>query len=125
MGTEIYLKSMAGLFFLAIGMPLILAPLLWARLMRWNVPETKDLTNYFGRCLGSVVTAICIIYWRYAGDATLHPLMLELLLVAFGLMVAVHIWGAITRTQPWTETAEIPAYFALSSLAAAFRWGWF
>ena len=124
MTIPIYLKSMAVLFTLAIGLPLLFAPLGWAKLMRWQLPAELDLTNYFGRCLGAVVTAISVTYFRFAENAALHHLMLELLLAAFGLMVFVHVWGAIRRTQPWTETAEIPVYFLLSAAAAAFRWGY-
>ena len=50
-----------------------------------------------------------------------NPAMLELLLMAFGLMVLVHAWGFLQRAQPWTETAEIPVYFALAAYAAALR----
>ena len=121
MTTPVYLKSMAVLFTLAIGLPLLIAPLSWGRLMRWKIPGDTDLTNYFGRCLGAVVTAISVLYFRYADNPALHAFMLELLLAAFGLMVVVHMWGFLKRAQPWTETAEIPVYFALAAYAAALR----
>lgn len=121
MHTVIYLKTMAILFTLAIGLPLLVAPLFWARLMRWKIPDDTDLTYYFGRCLGAVVTAISVLYFLHASNPALHAFMLELLLAAFGLMVVVHMWGFLKRTQPWTETAEIPVYFVLAAIAAVLR----
>ncbi len=125
MSAVIYLKTMSILFTLAIGLPLLIVPLSWARLMRWQIPADTDLTNYFGRCLGAVVTAIAFLVFVYADKGALHAFMLELLLGAFALMVAVHVWGFLKRAQPWTETAEIPLYLLLSLSAAGFRFGWF
>lgn len=121
MHVTIYLKIMGALFILAVGLPLLIAPLRWARLMRWHLPGHADLTNYFGRCLGAVVTSISALYLGYADSPHLQPFMLELLIAAFGLMVLVHVWGFIRRTQPWTETAEIPLYLALSVYAGLLR----
>lgn len=123
MQAALYLKIMGGLFIVAVGLPLLLAPLRWARLMRWNIPASVDLTNYFGRCLGAVVTSISALYLRYADLPHLQGFMLELLILAFGLMVLVHIWGFIRRTQPWTETAEIPLYLGLTVWAIYLRAG--
>ena len=41
--------------------------------------------------------------------------------VAGFLLGAVHIWGALRREQPWTETAEIPLYVGLGALALWIR----
>ena len=44
--------------FLLLGLPLLFRPLLWASILRWNVPADDDLTVYFGRSLGAV---LCVI----------------------------------------------------------------
>jgi hypothetical protein len=34
----------------------------------------------------------------------------------------VHLWGALRRMQPWTETAEIALYALVTGIALWIRW---
>ena len=89
------------------GLPLTLFPLRWARVLGWRIPEHTHLAVYFGRCLGGV---ICAIAW-FAIMATSNPLLLEffyqMMLLLFVAMVLVHVYGAVKRIQPVSETIEI------------------
>ncbi len=107
------------LFFLVVyALPLLLIPLRWARWFAWEVqPGNTDLTVYFGRCLGGVALAIVIAVGRAIPDPSSHKMLFELVGLATGMMTLVHIWGALRRAQPWTETAEIGFYGAVSATA--------
>jgi hypothetical protein len=43
--------------------------------------------------------------------------LFRLIQIIGALMTGVHVWGAVRREQPWTETAEIPLYAGLAVLA--------
>jgi glucose dehydrogenase len=113
-----FLWVAAAAFLVVYGLPLLLAPLTWARWFQWELPGRTDLTVYFGRCLGGVALAIVFVGIRAAPHPAAHPLVFELIIVACGLMALVHIWGAIRKVQPWTENAEIVLYAGLTALAA-------
>jgi len=113
-----------GLAFVVVyGLPLLLAPLGWARLFRWRLPVERDLAVYLGRCLGGVAVAIVVAAFRAAPAPARHPVVLELIAVSCGLLTLVHVWGAVRRTQPWTETAEIALYAVVTAIAVALRLG--
>ena len=78
---------------------------------------------YLGRCLGCVITAVCFAAMRVAWDPAGRAMLLELLAVAFALMIAVHVHGWLRRTQPPLETAELPGFVALTALALWLRFG--
>lgn len=95
---------------LVFAAPIFLVPLSWARLMRWKLPEHTDLAVYFGRCLGAFILIVEGLMLRagLTGEALLTTFEV---LAAVGLfMVAVHVYGALRRIQPWTETLEIGFY---------------
>jgi hypothetical protein len=123
--AALFLLVSVAVFLPLFALPLLFAPFAWARVFRWTLPADRDLARYFGRCLGAVACALAVLVLRAAFDATLRPATLELLIVAFGILVGVHVWGAIRKQQPWTETAEIALYLAFSGAAAWFRWGSF
>jgi hypothetical protein len=120
--TTVYLVACAAAFTLFYGLPLALAPLAWARRLGW---QTRDdaLTVYLGRCLGCVITAVCVAAMRVAADPAGRPMLLELLAVAFFLMIVVHLHGWLRGTQPPLETAELPGFLALTALALWLRFG--
>lgn len=107
---------MATLFFAVVyALPLLFVPLRWARWFAWPVQEeNKELTIYFGQCLGGVATAIILAIVRAIPDPGSHKLILELIFFVTGLMTVVHVWGAIRRKWPWTETVEIGMYAAVA-----------
>jgi hypothetical protein len=87
--------------------PLALAPMTWARMFQWRLPDDPDLAFYFGRCLGALAIAVEYVLWRGSRDIAVAPVALGGLGIFCAIMVAVHIDGAIRKIQPWTETVEI------------------
>lgn len=121
MSSRLFLIVAASGFLAAFALPLLFAPLAWARAFRWRIPEETALTVYFGRCLGAVAVAICGACFVAAAHPEEHRLLFDLIAAVGVLMVGVHAWGWLRRAQPWTETAEIPLYAALAALAIACR----
>ena len=116
------LVSGAG-FLIIYGLPLMLFPLRWARWFRWAVPGETALTVYLGRCVGVLAVAIIIVCLRAVPQPERFPELFELIAWIGGLMTGLHIYGAVQRVQPWTETAEIVVYAALGILAVWLRSG--
>ena len=115
--ARVFLLVAGTVFSITIALPLFLAPLWWAKRFRWTLPADPSLTIYFGRCLGAVGIAIAALSLRAARDPAAHLEIFELLAVIGALLTVVHAWGAIRRSQPWTETVEIGLY-ALTTVAA-------
>jgi hypothetical protein len=116
------LASGAG-FLLLYGLPLTFFPLRWARWFRWILPGESALTVYFGRCVGVLAVAIIIVSLGAVPHPERFPVLFELIAWIGALMTALHVYGAIRRVQPWTETAEIALYAVLAVLAAWLRSG--
>ncbi len=88
-------------------LPLTLAPMSWARLFLWRLPDDPDLAYYFGRCLGALAISMEILLWQGSRNAAITPVAVLAIGLFCAIMVAVHIDGALRKIQPWTETAEI------------------
>jgi drug/metabolite transporter (DMT)-like permease len=107
-----------GIFFLLLyAAPLLLFPLRWARWFRWRLPQETELTVYFGRCLGAVAVAIVFFCLRAAPDPRANRSIFFLLCVAGVLLTAVHVYGALRRAQPASETAEIGLYVGVTAVS--------
>jgi len=115
--SDLFLIGLALTSVALLGLPLFFAPLAWARLLRWPQPEERRLTVYLGRCLGAVICVLAAFALVAAGDPALQPFFFQIVMANFGLMVAVHAWGAFRRIQPWTETAETFVWLGLLVLA--------
>jgi hypothetical protein len=114
----------SGIGFLFVyGLPLVLFPLRWARWFRWTVPAETALAVYFGRCVGVLAVAIIVVTLRAVPHPEQFPVLFDLIAWIGGLMTGLHVYGAIRREQPWTETAEIALYAALAALAVWLRSG--
>lgn len=102
---------------LLFALPLFFVPLTWARLFQWRIPEHTHLAIYFGRCLGSfaLVTEGLLLRGLLHGEHLQAPF--DIMIPFSALMVLVHIWGAVRRIQPWTETAEILMWAAICALS--------
>jgi hypothetical protein len=118
--TPVYLVACAVVFSAGYGLPMVIAPLAWARRFGWDVRH-DPLTNYFGRCLGWLILCISAVTLRVAWLPAARPIMLELLTLAFGAMIVVHLIGWIRRTQPWLETVELPIFVLLTIATAWLR----
>lgn len=118
--AQTYLLVLSIATTLVFALPIFLAPLLWARLMQWTLPEHTDLAVYFGRCLGAFILIVDALMLRAAltGEALLTTF--EVLAAVAGFMVVVHIHGALRRVQPWTETLETGFYAGMLVLTLLF-----
>jgi hypothetical protein len=115
------LLAYAIAFPVLVGVPLVLAPLAWARALGWKLPGETALAIYFGRCLGAVVCAIAGIAIANANDPVAVRVMLDLIAAAFGAMTLVHAWGWLRKMQPRLEDLETFAYAALCALTIYVR----
>jgi len=115
-----FLVGFGAVALVVFALPIFLVPLTWARAFRWNLPEDTDLAIYFGRCLGvlAVVLSASVLCAGLGGDGVL--LMFQLMIPVFIGMTLVHVWGAIRRIQPVTETIEIAFWAGLIVLGLLF-----
>ncbi|MCM2319118.1 MAG: hypothetical protein NDI93_07290 [Pseudomonas sp.] len=108
-----YITALMVVTTLFFALPIFVAPLAWARLMLWEIPEQKHLAIYFGRCLGAFILVVEAAMLRSATTGTSFSYAFDILFVVFGLMFVVHVYGALKRIQPITETLEIGLWAAL------------
>lgn len=118
--SQQYLIAWAVLSSVVFTIPLFCMPIAWARVLQWNIPGDTDLAIYFGRCLGGLGLAVCglALHAGLTGQGTV--VVFNLLFGGFGFITIAHVWGAIQRIQPITETLEIAFWIALVLLNAAF-----
>lgn len=114
-----FLTWLCAITTLAFALPITVFPLRWARLMRWRIPADTQLTVYFGRCLGLFILILEALMARAAWNGNGRVWVFEQLVAVFACMVALHVYGALRRQQPWTETAEIGLYSACLLLTLA------
>jgi len=110
---------MVGTTFL-FALPIFIAPINWARLMLWRIPDDRDLAIYFGRCLGAFILIVELLMLRAVTMGNGVTYTFDVLFCVFGLMLLVHIYGAIRRIQPITETLEIGLWTVLLMLNTVF-----
>ncbi len=115
-----YLVTLMTVTTLAFALPIFLVPLTWARLMRWRIPEHTDLAVYFGRCLGAFILLVEWLMWRAVTDGHGIAWTFDALYFVFGSMFVVHVYGALRRIQPITETLEIGMWGMLLLLNTLF-----
>ncbi|MDB5971937.1 MAG: hypothetical protein JWQ90_4387 [Hydrocarboniphaga sp.] len=101
------------------AIPLFFTPLLWARMLLWRRPEDTDLAVYFGRCLGAFALAMDFMLIRAGLSGVALQPVFEIMIGFSALMVAVHVYGAIAKIQPLTETLEIVFWAAALALFIA------
>lgn len=117
-----FLTISALVFIVVIALPLLFVPLTWARWFGWRLPEgNKDLTVYFGRCLGAVALAIILAAARGIPDPKSHHVLFDLISTTSGLMIGIHVWGWIRKTQPVSETLEIAVWVVVFALSLWIR----
>lgn len=118
-----FLALSTSLFLVGYALPLLFVPLRWARWFGWELPTgNNDLTVYFARCLGGLALSVIIAVVQFIPDPKSHLVIFELIGLIGFLMTGVHVWGAIKKQQPWTETAEIPLYGAVCVAALWLRY---
>ena len=118
--SSIFLRVVAMLTLLAFSIPISLAPLSWARALRWRVDAQPNLALYFGRSLGAVAVVLSWAAWHAASQQSLQPFFFKMLIGVTTLLTLVHIVGAVQRVQPWTENGEIAFWGGLAVLSLLF-----
>jgi len=115
--SSAFLAGAGAVSLTAFAIPLFLSPLRWARTLRWRVPSDTDLTVYLGRSLGALAVAVGVSALRAARRPEENRIVFEVGFLTGALEAAVHVWGALQRRQPWTETAEIAFWSAMAAAA--------
>lgn len=105
---------------LVFALPIFFVPLTWARLMTWQIPPQTDLAVYFGRCLGAFILILEALMLRAALTGEAMHTAFELLAATATMMIVVHVYGALKRIQPLSETLEIGFYVLLLLLTLMF-----
>lgn len=105
---------------LVFALPIFFVPLTWARLMAWQIPQQTDLAVYFGRCLGAFILILEALVLRAALTGEAMHTAFELLAATATMMIVVHVYGALKRIQPLSETLEIGFYVLLLLLTLMF-----
>ena len=104
----------------AFGLPMLLVPMMFGRILGWQIPDHEHLAIYFGRCLGGMACVIAVFGIHVAGTPALQPFFFNLMLGMFCILTLVHIYGAIRKIQPISETIEIIFWFGLIVLTLCF-----
>lgn len=115
-----YLLILALATSLVFALPIFCIPLIWARLMGWKIPTHTDLAVYFGRCLGAFILILEAMMLRAALTGEAIDMVFEMLAAVAVMMVIVHVYGALRRIQPLSETLEIGFYSAMLVLTLLF-----
>lgn len=118
--SSVYITTLMIVTTLFFALPIFIAPIAWAKAMRWTIPDHQHLAIYFGRCLGAFILVIEAAMLRSVMTGTSYSYAFDLLFMVFGLMFAVHVYGALKRIQPITETLEIGFWVMLFVLNILF-----
>ena len=118
--ADIYLYVAGAAMLVTFGIPLLFAPLDWARAFRWEVPKSENLTVFLGRSLGLFIVLLSIFAFKATASLTVKQFFYDLMLWLFVAMIALHVYGAIRKTQPITETVEIALWVALFLVTLCF-----
>lgn len=110
-----------GVAILAIyGIPLMIVPLRWAQVFRWEVPQSVNLVVFLGRSLGIFISLIAIFAIKVTSTPAAKPFFFDLMLWLIAAMTILHAYGAIRKTQPITETVEIGLWVVLFIITLCF-----
>lgn len=101
----IYVNSIA--LILAFCIPILIAPMKWAKVLRWHIPDHEHLAIYFGRCLGGFAFILALFGLKAMNDPNVLPFYFDMGLAIYLAMIAIHAYGGIRKIQPMTETVEI------------------
>jgi hypothetical protein len=117
---HIYLYILAVGMLIGFGIPLVFVPLHWARLFRWEVPQPQQLAAFLGRSVGVFVCVLSVFALKAVNTPAVQPFYFNMLLWIISGSMLIHIYGAIKRTQPITETIEILLWLFLLFATLAF-----
>lgn len=118
--SSAYLYVLGIGILIGFGLPMLIAPMTFGRILKWQIPDHEHLAIYFGRCLGGIACVIAVFGIRVARSPELQPFFFELAVSALSILTLIHIYGAIRKIQPITETLEIGFWFGLIVLTLCF-----
>ena len=104
----------------AFGLPLMLVPLSWAKVFRWDVPQSTNLVDFLGRSMGVFISIVAVFAFNATQEPAAKPFFFDMMLWIFGGMIILHVIGAIRKTQPITETIEIGMWVLLTLVTLGF-----
>ena len=111
--ARVYLYVAALGMLVSFGIPLLLAPIWWARRFGWPIPQPDHMIAFLGRSLGGLICVLAGAALKAARTPAVRPFFFDLLLWMFFIMIVVHVYGALRGMQPVTETLEIAAWILL------------
>jgi len=117
---DVYLYVVGVAMLAAYGIPLTIVPLRWARVFRWEVPQSENLAVFLGRSLGIFISLIAVFAFKVTDDPAAKPFFFDLMLWLIAAMTILHAYGAIRKTQPITETVEIILWVVLFLITLCF-----
>jgi len=110
---QIYLYVLSVGMLIGFGLPLLLVPMRWARLFRWEIPQPQEMAAFLGRSLGVFICVIAIFAFRAANIPAVQSFFFDMVLWILIGSILLHAYGAIRKTQPITETVELILWFLL------------
>jgi hypothetical protein len=116
----IYLTVVGIATLAAFGIPLLVAPMAWAQIFRWEIPQPQELVTFLGRSLGALISVVGLFAIKVARTPQDMPLFFEFTIWLFVANIALHLYGAIKKAQPITETVEIALWVVLLLVTLAF-----
>jgi hypothetical protein len=118
--SNIFLVITGVIMLPAFGLPLMLVPMRWAHVFRWEIPQQQTLAVFLGRSVGIFITILAIYAFRVTQMPEAKPFFFDLMLGTFVGMLILHIYGALRKPQPVTETMEIIVWVLLGLVTLCF-----
>jgi hypothetical protein len=105
--TEIFIYINTTALLLAFCIPMMIAPMKWAKVLRWHIPDHEHLAIYLGRSLGGFACVLALFAFKAMKDSRVLPFYFDMGLGIGIAMIVIHAYGGIRKIQPVTETVEI------------------
>lgn len=118
--SDIYLYIVGVAMLITFGIPLLFVPLRWARVFRWEVPQPEKLVVFLGRSLGIFISLLSVFAFKATASPAAKLFFFDMMLWLLATMAALHVYGAIRKTQPITETVEIALWVVMFLVTLCF-----
>ena len=118
--TDMFLIIAGVAMMVTFGLPLLLVPMSWARVFRWEIPQPRELVTFLGRSVGVFIIIMAIFCFIVIKTPEAKPFFFDLILFIFVGMILLHGYGAIRGTQPITETLELILWIGLTLVTLCF-----
>jgi hypothetical protein len=118
--TALFLLTLALGTSILFGIPLLFTPLAWAKILGWQISDSDHLSLYLGRCLGGLICVLSLMALIASVNHEVQPFFFQILISNYIILILIHIYGAIRRIQPLSETLEIGLWLGLLLLTLLF-----